>query len=264
MSAHANAESVALFLRNVVKRVNIDNKGGPMISSINCVVAEESEAPKQWLNAFWNGQQMVYGQRRRGGTLLSMAAMQDIVGHEMFHGVTDKSARIEYVEQSGALNESYSDIFGVIIANFAKADIDRWDWRIGVGFESNGGALRDMKDPTKYEQPRRMRDYVVTRPPYNDNNDWGAVHTNSGIHNYAAYRVMTSALGGKLVFTAREIAAMFYIALTQYLTRTSGFSDSRRAVVLAARTLFRDQPAGTQAKKIKAVEKGFSAAGITA
>ena len=96
VSAHANAVAVAEFLRNVLRRNNIDNKGGPMNSSINCVVADESPGNRQWFNAFWNGVQMVYGQRRDDeGNLMSLSMDLDVVGHEMFHGVTDSTARLD-------------------------------------------------------------------------------------------------------------------------------------------------------------------------
>jgi Zn-dependent metalloprotease len=188
--------------------------------------------------------------------------MLDIVGHELFHGVTDYTARLEYRTEPGALNESYSDIFGIIIANYRKP-MARWQWDIGTGFDGQGTVLRSMKDPTKHEQPKLMRDFIPSSPPYTyDRNDYGYVHDNSGIHNYAAYRVMTAKHGRKYVFNARELAAIFYIALTQHLSRTSLFSDSRRAVVQAAKSLFRKARKATRERKVKAVEAGFTASGI--
>ena len=94
VSAHANAAVVSTFLRTVLKRNNIDNQGGLMRSSINCVDRSESPDGKEWINAFWNGRQMVYGQRHNGGGFLSMAVALDVVGHEMFHGVTDMTSRL--------------------------------------------------------------------------------------------------------------------------------------------------------------------------
>lgn len=205
---------------------------------------------------------MVYGQIKfPDGSFYSIASMLDVVAHEMFHGVTDYTSRLEYQTQAGALNESYSDIFGTIISNFPRT-IAKWTWELGVGFDGPGTALRNMSDPTLLGQPRHMRDYVKATPPYTDRNDYGWVHDNSGIHNFAAYNIMTSKVGGKYVFTRRQVAAMFYIALTSHLSRTSQFSDSRRAVVLATRSLFRNKSAASLAQRVKAVEDGFSAAGI--
>lgn len=264
IGAHANGAEVARFLRKVVLRNNIDNRGGEMVSSVNCWDRAEGRVPaKQWKNAYWNGRQMVYGQIKfPDGSFYSVASMLDVVGHEMFHGVTDATSRLEYRTQSGALNESYSDIFGVIIANYSKPQ-SQWAWQIGVGFDGPGTALRDLSDPTLHDQPKHMRDYRTATPPFTyTRNDYGWVHDNSGIHNFAAYKIMTAKRGGKFLFTKRDIAAMFFIALTLQLSRTSQFSDSRRAVVQAARSLFRANTPAALAAKVKAVEDGFSAAGI--
>ena len=260
ISAHANAEAVSLFMRNVLKRNNIDNQGGPMNSSINCVYRRYSPDGKQWINAFWNGRQMVYGQRLNGTTLMSMSVALDVVGHEMFHGVTDMTSRLEYANQPGALNESYSDIFGVIIANLANPDPTTWSWLIGAGLTSSGAPFRDMSDPPRFEQPDNMKDFVVL--PNTENGDNGGVHTNSGIHNKAAYNVLVAKRTGKLVFKPQEVAAIFYLALTQRLSRTSQFADSRRAVLDSARTLFRALSPADLASRIKAIEGAFTAVGI--
>ena len=264
VAAHANGAEVARFLRDVLKRRNIDNRGGEMISSVNCWDHTDGERPpREWKNAFWDETQMVYGQVLfPDGSFYSIANMLDVVGHEMFHGVTDYTARLEYRTQPGALNESYSDIFGIIIANYRKP-IGRWQWNIGTGFDGQGTVLRSMKDPTRHDQPKLMKHFVKSSPPYTyERNDYGYVHDNSGIHNYAAYRVMTAKHAGKYVFTARDLAGLFYIALTQHLSRTSLFSDSRRAAVQAATSLFRNNSKGVKDRKIKAVEAGFAAAGI--
>ncbi len=264
IGAHANGTAVAKFLRDVVLRNNIDNRGGEMISTVNCWDrAEGVVPPKQWQNAYWNGVQMVYGQILfPDGTLFSVASMLDVVGHEMFHGVTDFTSRLEYVTQSGALNESYSDIFGVIIANWGKA-LKNWKWDIGVGFDGPGTALRNIEDPTLHGQPKHMNNFHTATPPFTyERNDYGHVHDNSGIHNFAAFNIMTAMDAGQLLFTKKEIAAMFFIALTVHLSRTSQFSDSRRGMVAAARSLFRGNSAALLAKKVKAVEDGFDAVGI--
>ena len=264
VGAHANAAAVARFLRGVLKRNNIDNKGGEMISSVNCWDRDEGVSPpREWKNAYWNETQMVYGQVLfPDGSFYSIANMLDVVGHEMFHGVTDHTARLEYRTQPGALNESYSDIIGTMIANYGKP-ISRWKWDIGAGFDGPGTVLRSMQDPTRNEQPKLMKDFIEASPPYTyERNDYGHVHDNSGIHNYAAYRVMTAKRGSRHLFKASEVAGIFYVALTQHLSRTSLFTDSRRAAIQAARSLFRNNSAPVRDRKIKAVEDGFAAAGI--
>ena len=258
VSAHSNAAHVATFLREVLKRNNIDNKGGPVISTVNCLVKLAERPPagsKVWLNAFWDGTQMLYGQDRVDGKLRSMASSLSVVAHELFHGVTASTARLLYLGESGALNESYSDIFGTIIANSAQADIAKWDWHIGCGM-----AVRDMQDPTQHNQPKLMKNFM--NAPLDRDHDSGAVHVNSGIHNYAAFHVMTAKVGRAFAFRPAELAAMFYVALTQQLSRQSTFSDSRRGVVLATRSLFRNLPQHQIDARVAAVEAGFGEAGI--
>lgn len=265
VSAHANAEIVGRFLRDVVLRNGIDNAGGSMVSTVDCVVADESETPQEWLNAYWDPElkQMVYGQRVRPGVAppLTIAAMLDIVGHEIFHGVTDRTARLEYAAQSGAMNESYSDIFGVLIRNSTEPARSEWQWQVGIGFSADDEPLRDMKSPEKCDQPSHMDDYLDPGRP-NEGNDWGGVHTNSGIHNHAAYRVMMAKSGGQPIFSHQDLSALFYLALTQHLTRTSEFADSRRALLLVARTLFRNDAPTVLRRKTRAIETAFNAVGI--
>jgi Zn-dependent metalloprotease len=261
VSSHANAVAVSDFLRTVLMRNNIDDRGGPIISTINCVVAEDSLGQNQWRNAFWNRRQMVYGQMLHDGKLQSLSANIDVVGHEIFHGVTDHTSRLEYAVQSGALNESYSDIFGTIIANQGNPDPRTWDWLLGERLLPGDKPFRDVSDPPRFGQPDHMDDFRVM--PDDQDGDWGGVHINSGIHNKAAYLLLTTEnRNDTLAVTPAEVAAVFYLALTQRLSRTSQFADSRRTVITSARTLFRNLPAEEAEQKIKAIETSFDAVGI--
>lgn len=261
VSAHANAEDVVRFLREVLFRNNIDNNGGPIVSSINCLYFGESNG-QEWLNAVWFRGQMMYGQRVDAtGALHTLARNLDIVGHEIFHGVTDFTARLEYANQSGALNESISDIFGVIISNAAEPDIGRWNWQVGEGLTRTGAPFRDMSDPEQFDQPAHMDDYVNL--PNTEAGDHGGVHVNSGIHNHAMFKLTTTRDENGFLFTSAQVAALYYIALTQYLSRTSGFSDCRRGVLLAAGTLFRNDPLARKQLKLDATAAAYDAVGIT-
>lgn len=263
VSAHSNAAAVATFLRDVLKRNNIDNMGGPIVSTVNCVVKRFEQPPrgsKVWLNAFWNGTQMLYGQVPFDGRLKSLASSLDVVAHELFHGVTGRTARLVYQGETGALNESYSDIFGTIVSNRSNPDIASWNWLIGDGISSGVEAFRDMRDPTRFGQPKLMKDFKTL--PLKRASDEGGVHINSGVHNFAAFRVMSATRRGAFVFKPAELAAMFYVALTQQLSRQSTFADSRRAVVLTTRSLFRALPQKQIDTRVAAVEAGFEAAGI--
>src|ERR1700688_1272094 len=257
VSAHTHAAFVTTYLRKVLKRNNIDNMGGRVVSTVKCVVEQFERPPgsKVWLNALWDGKQMLYGQDRFNGKLRSMASSLSVVAHELFHGVTGGTARLIYLGESGALNESYSDIFGTLIANSKRPDIAKWNWHVGCGM-----AVRDMQDPTQDGQPKLMKHFIQL--PLTLNHNLGGVHLNSGIHNYAAFNIMTANDGRKFIFTPKELAAMFYIALTQQLSRQSTFADSRRAVVLATRSLFRNLPRTQIDLRVAAVKAGFAAAGI--
>lgn len=262
VSAHANAVAVSEYLRTELRRDNIDGRGGLLRSTVNAVVAAGSPGPRQWVNAFWNGRQMVYGQVLRGDELRSLAANIDVVAHEIFHGVTDRTARLEYVFQSGALNESYSDIFGTVIANAGKEDPRTWDWEVGENLLAGDRPLRDLSDPPRFRQPAHMDDFRVL--PDTQQGDWGGVHINSGIHNKAAFLMFTAENDeGTLVLGPSEVAAVFYLALTQRLSRTSQFADSRQAVLASARTLFRALPPAALAGKVSAIEAAFDAVGIS-
>jgi Zn-dependent metalloprotease len=266
VSAHANASVVSRFLRQTLMRNNIDNKGGRLVSSINCVIASEVNPPgsKQWFNAFWTPvlRQMVYGQVFFQGTLRTLAAGLDVVAHEMFHGVTNDTSKLEYVGMSGALNESYSDIFGIIVSNFENPSIDHWNWLLGEGLSDSREAFRDFANPARLGQPDHMRNFVKFTN-FSQANDYGGVHANSGIHNFAAFKIMTSkAQNGDFLFNAQELARIFYICLTQYLTRQSTFSDSRHGVLLATRTMFRTLATDDLNARVQAIEAGFEAAGI--
>ena len=260
VSAHVNAARVATFLRETLKRNNIDNSGGRMVSSVNCVLKRDEDPPgsKIWLNAFWDGNanQMIYGQATFNDRLQSLSASLSVVAHELFHGVTGATSRLVYQGETGALNESYSDIFGILVANFDEPDIGKWDFLIGDGLSTGLEALRDMRDPTRFNQPKLMRDFR------NMSRDNGGVHINSGIHNFAAFNVMTARNGDGFLFKAPELAAMFYIALSQQLSRQSTFADSHRGVALATRSLFRTLPQADLDARVAAVDAGFAAAGI--
>lgn len=262
VSAHANASQIAEFVRTVLKRNGIDNKGLSIVSNINCLYYKFFQAPdpnNEWKNAAWIGalKQMVYGQRIINGRLVSYAVAADVVAHEVFHGITDTTADLEYLQMPGALNESYSDIFGIIITNFNKS-IDQWDWELGEDLNASGIPIRDIEDPNKYNQPAHMDQYENLPDDY----DNGGVHINSGIHNKAAYNVITSKdEADNYLFTPSELAQLFYIALTTQLTKNSDFSASLRGLVSAGKTLFRRS--SNKREKVAAIINGFNAAGIT-
>ncbi|GAA3237352.1 M4 family metallopeptidase [Actinocorallia longicatena] len=181
------------FYEDVYDRNSIDNAGMSMISTVHYGTGYD--------NAFWNGEQMVYGDGD-GVLFTDFTGPLDVTGHELTHGVTQHTAGLAYYGQSGALNESMSDVFGSLIKQYHLGHTaDQADWLIGEGLLApsvNGVALRSMKAPgTAYDdpelgkdpQPDNMSDYVRT---HSDN---GGVHINSGIPNKAFYLASVE-LGG--------------------------------------------------------------------
>jgi bacillolysin len=260
VSAHANSSRVDDFYRSILKRNGIDDRGMELINVVNCCESAE-EQPPVWHNAAWTGSEMVYGQAPDpDGTLRSFARFLDVAGHELTHGVTEKTAGLVYRDQPGALNESYSDILGMMIKNWDFSspnggDVSKWNWELGAGLGSGGGPLRDMSDPKKTGDPDHMDHYLKTT------HDSGGVHTNSNIHNKAAYNVMTSTeADSSPTFTPLECAYLFYIGLTR-LGKTSGFADSLAAVKDVANSLWRSDPQARD-KKVAAIAAAFEKVGI--
>ncbi len=137
ISAHYNASVSYEYFLNTFNRNSINGKGGTVISLINV-----ADTDGQGLdNAFWNGAAMFYGSGQQAFSPL--AGSLDVGGHEMSHGVVQETANLEYMDESGALNESFADIFGVMI--------DRDDWKLGEDVVNPNffpsGALRDMENP---------------------------------------------------------------------------------------------------------------------
>ncbi len=181
------------FYLNIYQRNSIDNAGLPLKATVHF--------DRQYDNAFWNGQQMVFGD---GDGILfnNFTSSLDVIGHELTHGVTGSEANLNYQNQSGALNESISDVFGSLVKQYAlKQTAAKADWLIGAELLAKGVkgvALRSMKapgtaydDPTlgKDPQPATMVNYVHTAE------DNGGVHINSGIPNHAFF-LLATALGG--------------------------------------------------------------------
>lgn len=249
INAHFNACQVARFLKNILRRNSIDNKSMHIISTVRCI---ERAGMKEWGNARWYANQMVYGQVKEHGKFKTIARSLDVVAHEIFHAVISYTCKLKYENQSGALNESYSDIFGVIISNFNLPSIDDWNWEIGeiIKVES----MRNMADPGKHGQPAHMDNYEDL-PPANDS---GGVHLNSGIHNKAAHNIMSTKNGEIYLFKPDELAVLFYNGLTQ-LSICSGFSDSYRSILNAANSLFKN---ANKDQKMNAIKIAFESVGI--
>jgi Zn-dependent metalloprotease len=163
------------------------------------------------------------------------------------------------MKQSGALNESFSDIFGVMIKNWDWTHPDggntsAWNWEIGCGLGNGGLPLRDMKNPRRTGDPDHMRDYS------NQRSDNYGVHTNSNIHNKAAYNVMTAKRAdGTPMFTPRQCAVIYYLTLSR-LDKLATFSQTRATLLNVAGTYF--LAADDRQQKLDAIRKAYDDVGI--
>lgn len=259
VSAHLNAKRVYDFFNDVLKRDGVDDKGMELVSIVNCTYAPH-QPPPQWHNAVWFDNKMWYGQDEDDeGDLRSYARFLDVIAHELTHGVTEHTSNLIYKDQSGALNESFSDIFGVIIANWyrvgADSDVDDWNWELGPGLGGNGLPLRDLSDPTRTGDPDHMNDFLVTT------GDHGGVHTNSSIHNKAAFNMLTAKdEDGNRVFPPRDAALLLYLCLSR-LNSTATFEDVLETLLDVAKVFYMGDEVERD-EKVAAIEAAYAAVGI--
>ena len=233
-------------------RNSVDGKGLPLIGSVHY--------GKGYDNAFWNGAQMVFGDGD-GQIFLSFTRSIDVIGHELAHGVTQYTAGLTYQGQSGALNESISDVFGSLVKQrHLGQTATQADWLIGADLLApgvHGRALRDMANPgTAYDDPRlgrdpqpgHMRDYVTTDA------DNGGVHINSGIPN-RAFVLVARALGGP----AWERAGRIWVdTITGNIGADCDFATFARLTVAAATARY---AAGSP--EVAAVRAAWDAVGVS-
>jgi len=234
------------------KRDSIDNQGLRLMGVVHY--------GQKYDNAFWDGQEMVFGDG--DGDLFNRFTISvDVIGHELTHGVTEYVAGLTYMNQSGALNESISDVFGSLVKQFQlKQTAAKADWLIGAGLLSKkvkGIALRSMKAPgTAYDdpilgkdpQPAHMKDFAQTTA------DNGGVHVNSGIPNRAFYEA-AAAIGGNAWEKAGQV---WYETLRDpRLKPDSNFADFAAITIMVSEHLF-----GAGGKEANAVKAGWTKVGV--
>jgi Zn-dependent metalloprotease len=238
------------FFWKVLGRDSIDNQGFALIGSVHYGQGYE--------NAFWNGAQMVFGDGD-GEIFQRFTRSLDVIAHELAHGVTESEAGLIYSNQSGALNESLSDVFGVLTKQYALSHtVEQADWLIGADLltpKIKGKGLRSMSHPgTAYDdpllgkdpQPEHMRKFVITTE------DNGGVHINSGIPNRAFY-LAARALGG---FAWEKAGRIWYDTLCdKRLSADATFDAFARLTVDHAGKRF-------GAREVSAVQQGWAQVGI--
>lgn len=241
----------ALFL-DVFGRNSIDDRGLPLLATVH--YGDEYD------NAFWEGSRMVFGDGD-GEVFNRFTASLSVIGHELAHGVTQYTSALEYEGQSGALNESISDVFGALVEQYDRGQMaGEASWLIGEGLFTpavSGRALRNMLEPgTAYDddvlgrdpQPAHMSDYVDTE------DDNGGVHLNSGIPN-RAFAVAATTLGGP---AWNGVGLVWYDAIRGDISPRATFAEFADLTITSAAARF-----GDGSPEHVAVEDAWQTVGVT-
>jgi len=220
-NAHVYGRNTYDFYSSYHGRDSLDNAGMTLISTVHYSA--------NYCNAFWDGAQMTYGD----GCFI---VVDDVVAHEMTHGVTEHESNLVYAYESGAINESFSDIWGeyVDLVNGLGNDTAAVKWLMGE--DTSVGAIRDMKNPPAFSDPDRYLSPLY----YRGTSDNGGVHTNSGVSNKAAYLMTDGATFNGYTVTGIGItkaAKVYYEAQTNILTSGSGYLALHVALFQACNTL---------------------------
>lgn len=249
--AYDNSGLTYDFYKEIFNRNSLDNKGMTLISTIHY--------GKKFNNAFFNGEQMVYGDGD-GKIFIRFTKALDVIAHELTHGVIMHESNLEYHDESGALNEHFADAMSALVKQWhLKQTVEQADWILGDGIVApNSGlkCLRSFKAEKAYEnnpllgtdpQPKHIKD-KFTGPEDN-----GGVHINSGIPNHAFYRVAME-LGGK----SWEKTGRIWYQTLRNLNKTSNFQEAASMTHQVAGALF-----GSGSLEQQKVKKAWGEVGIS-
>jgi Zn-dependent metalloprotease/alpha-tubulin suppressor-like RCC1 family protein len=218
-TAWENAKATYEFFNTVLGRDSIDDAGMKIISLVNyCPLGDSCP----YANAFWDGVQMTYGS--------TYASADDVVAHELTHGVTEKTAGLYYYFQSGAINESLSDVFGEFVDQWyvgPSGDLVSDAWLMGEDLPI--GAIRSMSNPGLFGDPDKMTSTNYNNGLYlGEISDNGGVHSNSGVNNKAASLLVDGGSFNGYTISAlglTKTAQLYYRVVTAYLLSGSDYQD---------------------------------------
>jgi len=246
LDAHWGAGKTYDYYLTQHNRNSIDGNGKKLINLLHY--------GNNFVNAFWDGDKMIYGDgNSTTGPLVSI----DIVGHEITHGLTSNTAMLLLEDEPGALNESFSDIFGVLIDWYARPQVANWT----VG-EEVSSSIRSLADPSVNNDPKF---YKGTNWKALGGTGFGGIHSNNGVQNHWFYLLVNGGTGtneaghdyninGIGMNKASKIA---YRNLTVYLTPTSGYEEARFYSILSTKDLF-----GPCSPELEAVTNAWYAVGL--
>ena len=264
--AHVGAQATYDYWKNVHGRNSYDNAGAKIKSYVHFDDTPNTAAGYE--NAYWNGSVMTYGD---GATRFRPLTSLDVCGHEIGHAVCEKTANLTYANESGAMNEGLSDIWGASIEAYAVATLGftsggvkaKSTWLIGEEIDKVQAALRSMSDPKSLGQPA----YYKGVNWYTGTGDNGGVHTNSGVLNHWFYiltvgKAGTNEGGGVYSVTGQGIDAAAKIAYRMesvYMTASSTYAQARSFSIQAATDLY-----GAGSAQVTAVTNAWFAVGVGA
>ncbi|OGX89854.1 hypothetical protein BEN49_24285 [Hymenobacter coccineus] len=253
--AHFGAQSTYDYWKAVHARNSYDDAGAKIKSYVHY--------GRSYENAYWNGSVMTYGD---GASTFKPLASLDVCGHEIGHAVCEKTANLTYSNESGAMNEGLSDIWGACVeartaALYSLTGKSTWD--IGEEIMKAGGALRSMSNPNLYGQP----DTYKGTKWYTGTSDNGGVHTNSGVLNYWFYLLSqggsgTNDLGNAYSVTGITIDKAAKITFRMedvYMTASSTYPQARTYAIQAATDLY-----GAGSAEVTATTNAWYAVGVGA
>ena len=255
VQAHWSAEQTHKYFSQTHSRNSFDGNGAVINSYVSANLIGMGYPNN--INAFWDGQKMTYGDGDgvNYGPLVSL----DIVGHEITHGLTQYAANLVYSYESGALNESFSDIFGESIEHFATGSND---WQMGTDIGVGGsGAIRSMDNPNAFGDP----DTYGGTNWYTGSGDNGGVHINSGVQNKWFYILAAGESGTNDIGNSYSVAGIgidkaakiAYRNLNVYLSTNSQYSDARTGAIQAAEDLY-----GAGSAEVIATTNAWYAVGV--
>lgn len=272
VDAHFGAAKTFDFYQLILGRNGIDGNFGPGTTTAavggGTLVASRVHfgSSGAYNNAFWFNNQMSYGDG--DGSTFTPLTTVDICGHEMTHGVTERTANMTYAKESGALNESWSDCMGSMVElysrGFGAPTSDTW--KIGEQAYTpgtSGDALRYMDNPPAAGDPDHYSErlYPGTCTPSSLNDQCG-VHTNSSISNKAFYLIVNGGTHPQTNVTVAGVgptdgSKIWYLALTSYMNSSTNFAGARTATISAATALF-----GAASAQVTSVTNGWCAVGV--
>ena len=259
LDAHWGAEKTYDYWATFHGRNSFDNAGAAIKSYVHY--------SSNYDNAYWNGSVMTYGDG--SGTYFDILTSIDVAGHEIGHAVCEKTANLAYQLESGAMNEAFSDIWGACIEYYAAPT--KSTWLIGEDIERRAGhlALRSMSDPKSEGQPDTYAgaNWVTIKGRPSSNNDYGGVHTNSGVLNHWFYILTQGKTGTNDIGSSYSVngigidksAKITYRLESQYLSSNSTYAQARTYGIQAATDLY-----GPASAEVIATTNAFYAVGVGA